>query len=172
MLLRLMDALSPWQRNFRPRVLLKLFSIFLVAGLNDYAFGSEADTYLANHCLRCHNESTQEGSLLDTTISMYGSGMAYGHSHGNANLPIVMAGGKRLGLSHGRHIDLNRANRDFTGYDVGADGQIKTSHYQLCSRPINGDARLSNLLLTVAQQMGVETHRFANSIRPLSEITT
>lgn len=113
-----------------------------------------------------------DGSLLDTTISMYGSGMAYGHSHGNANLPIVVAGGQKLGLRHGYHVDFNRAYRDFGGYDLGANGKLQTSHYQLCSRPINGDARLSNLLLTVAQRMGVETDQFADSVRPLSEITT
>src|SRR5207248_6837744 len=33
-----------------------------------------------------------EGSLLDQTMVLFGSGMSYGHSHGNANLPLVLAG--------------------------------------------------------------------------------
>src|ERR1700722_11144673 len=48
-----------------------------------------------------------DGPLLDTTMALYGSGMAYGHSHGNASLPIVLAGGSKLGLKHGRHVDFN-----------------------------------------------------------------
>ncbi len=35
--------------------------------------------------------------LLNTTMSLFGSGMCYGHSHGNANLPLVLAGGSDLG---------------------------------------------------------------------------
>jgi hypothetical protein len=31
-----------------------------------------------------------EGPLLDTSMVLFGSGMAYGHSHGNANLPLVL----------------------------------------------------------------------------------
>jgi hypothetical protein len=42
------------------------------------------------------------GPLLDTTTALYGGGMAYGHSHGNVNLPLVLAGGKALGIKHGR----------------------------------------------------------------------
>ena len=34
-------------------------------------------------------------SLLNSTMSLFGSGMSYGHSHGNANLPLVLAGGIR-----------------------------------------------------------------------------
>ncbi|MFZ9090935.1 MAG: DUF1552 domain-containing protein, partial [Planctomycetaceae bacterium] len=36
--------------------------------------------------------------LLGSTMSLFGSGMSYGHSHGNANLPLVLAGGADLGL--------------------------------------------------------------------------
>nr|WP_288944926.1 DUF1552 domain-containing protein [uncultured Marinobacter sp.] len=36
--------------------------------------------------------------LLDTTMALFGSGMAYGHSHGNANLPLVLAGGAGCGF--------------------------------------------------------------------------
>jgi len=100
--------------------------------------------------------------LLDTTVSLYGSGMAYGHSHGNANVPTLVAGGKKLGLKHGRHLDFNQGH--FGGYDL----TDHKAHYQLCSRPVNGDARISNLLLTLAQTMDIESESFADSINTVS----
>ena len=99
--------------------------------------------------------------LLDTTMALFGSGMAYGHSHGNANLPLVLAGGQSLGLRHGRHLDLNTGH--FEGYNL----EDHRHHYQLCSRPANSDGRMSNLLLTMAQKMGVETEHFGDSIASL-----
>jgi hypothetical protein len=101
--------------------------------------------------------------LLGTTMALFGSGMSYGHSHGNANLPLVLAGGSDLGLKHGQHLDFNRKARDFQGYALGADGALTTAHYQLCSRPANADAHMSNLLLLMAQRMGVETDQFGDS---------
>ncbi|MDF1816640.1 MAG: DUF1552 domain-containing protein, partial [Verrucomicrobiales bacterium] len=95
--------------------------------------------------------------LLDTTMSLFGSGMAYGHSHGNANLPLVLAGGSGCGLKHGQHLDLNQGH--FDGYNLDSPG----SHYRLCSRPANSDAHMSNLLLMMAQKMEVETDQFGDS---------
>jgi hypothetical protein len=101
--------------------------------------------------------------LLGSTMALFGSGMSYGHSHGNANLPLVLAGGSDLGLKHGSHLDLNRAAAGFEGYALGADGALTSAHYQLCSRPANSDAHMSNLLLLMAQRMGVEADRFGDS---------
>ena len=101
--------------------------------------------------------------LLGSTMALFGSGMSYGHSHGNANLPLVLAGGSDLGLKHGSHLDFNRKAPGFQGYALGADGALTTAHYQLCSRPVNSDAHLSNLLLLMAQRMGVETDTFGDS---------
>ena len=101
--------------------------------------------------------------LLDSTLSLFGSGMSYGHSHGNANLPLVLAGGSSLGLRHGTHLDFNRKATNFQGYTFGHDGALTTAHYQVCSRPVNTDARMSNLLLLMAQRMGVEIDRFGDS---------
>lgn len=102
-------------------------------------------------------------SLLGSTMSLFGSGMSYGHSHGNANLPLVLAGGSDLGLKHGQHLDFNAAAPGFQGYSLGADGALTTAHYQVCSRPVNTDAHMSNLLLLMAQRMGVETDKFGDS---------
>lgn len=95
--------------------------------------------------------------LLSSTMSLFGSGMSYGHSHGNANLPLVLAGGSDLGLKHGSHVDFNQGH--FDGYQLDEPGE----HYRLCSRPANPDAHMSNLLLMMAQRMGVETDTFGDS---------
>jgi hypothetical protein len=101
--------------------------------------------------------------MLGSTMALFGSGMCYGHSHGNANLPLVLAGGSDLGLKHGEHVDFNQKAKDFQGYPLGPDGTLTTAHYQLCSRPANGNAYMSNLLLLMAQRMGVEIERFGDS---------
>jgi hypothetical protein len=113
---------------------------------------------------RLSEAEDEEGPLLDSTIALYGSGMAYGHSHGNANVPTVVAGGRRLGLKHGRHIDFNRGH--FEGYDL----DDPRGHYQICSRPLDGDSRLSNLLLTLAQKMDIEAETFADSVGTISQL--
>jgi len=111
-------------------------------------------------------KSYKEGdeTLLDTTQVLWGSGMAYGHSHGNANLPLVLAGGKKLGLKHGKHVDFNLPKIE--KYDM--DNARK--HYGICSRPVDSDARLSNLLLTMVQRMDVEADAFSDSVSTLGEI--
>ena len=101
-------------------------------------------------------------SLLGSTMSLFGSGMSYGHSHGNANLPLVLAGGTDLGLKHGNHLDFNQGH--FDGYTLDKPGD----HYRLCSRPANTDAHMSNLLLLMAQKMGVETDQFGDSNKMIS----
>jgi hypothetical protein len=101
--------------------------------------------------------------LLGSTMALFGSGMCYGHSHGNANLPLVLAGGGNLGLKHGTHIDFNKAASSFEGYSLNPEGALTSAHYQICSRPVNSDAHMSNLLLLMAQRMGVETDKFGDS---------
>ena len=40
------------------------------------------------------------GTLIDTTLALYGSGLSsYGNSHGTTSLPLVLAGGASLGSS-------------------------------------------------------------------------
>ena len=101
--------------------------------------------------------------LLGSTMALFGSGMCYGHSHGNANLPLVLAGGSDLGLKHGGHLDFNRGAKGFNGYALDANGSLTTAHYHLCSRPANTDAHMSNLLLLMAQRMGVKADTFGDS---------
>jgi hypothetical protein len=84
------------------------------------------------------------GPLIETTMALYGSGMAYGHSHGNASLPIVLAGGTALGFKHGQRIDYN-LTKDFQGYD---------KHPGIYHSAVNSKAHFSNLLLTMAAEDG------------------
>ena len=102
-----------------------------------------------------------DGTLLDTTLALYGSGLSYGNSHGTTSLPLVLAGGAKLGLKHGAHVDYNQQIKEFKGYGQG----VGVYH-----RPVNTRAHFSNLLLTIAQKMGVETKAFADSNGVISEI--
>jgi len=102
-----------------------------------------------------------DGTLLDTTMALYGSGLSYGNSHGTTSLPLVLAGGAGLGLKHGAHVDYNRQIKEFKGYGQG----VGVYH-----SPVNTRAHFSNLLLTIAQRMGVETKAFADSNGVISEI--
>lgn len=45
-----------------------------------------------------------EGSLLDNSLFLYGSGMGNPNQHDHVNLPIIVAGGAAGGMVGGRHI--------------------------------------------------------------------
>jgi hypothetical protein len=106
----------------------------------------------------------EDETLLDRTMVLFGSGMSYGHSHGNANLPVVLAGGRGLGLKHGQHIDYNLPK--IQSYDAMSHGDF----LRLCFKPQDPQARLSNVLLTMLQKMEVEAETFVDSVGPVSEI--
>ena len=129
---------------------------------------TETDTFLIeqfSYLLDQLKAQQEDGAaLLDTTQVLWGSGMAYGHSHGNANLPLILAGGRALGYKHGQHVDFNLPK--IGAYNV-ADSQ---GHYKVCSRPVDSDARVSNLLLTMLQRTDVKAERFQDSVRPLTEL--
>ncbi len=129
---------------------------------------TETDTFLVEQFsyfldqLQKHEDVN--GSLLDTTQVLWGSGMAYGHSHGNANLPTILAGGKALGVKHGQHVDFNLPV--IGQYNVEQAGE----HYRICGRPVDSNARLSNLLLTMLHRMDVEAEQFQDSVGVVSEV--
>lgn len=105
-----------------------------------------------------------EETLLDRTMVLFGSGMSYGHSHGNANLPTVLAGGASFGLRHGQHIDYNLPK--IGRYDLANAG----GHYSICHTPVDGNARLSNLLLTMIHKMDVNAEQFIDSLAPIQQL--
>ena len=129
---------------------------------------TETDTFLIEQFsyfldqLKAQKE--EDRPLLDTTQVLWGSGMAYGHSHGNANLPTILAGGRALGYKHGQHVDFNLPK--IGKYNVADTG----GHYRICSRPVDENARLSNLLLTMLQRSDVKTEKFQDSLGPISKM--
>lgn len=76
-------------------------------------------------------EPNAEGSMLDHTVVLFGSGMGYGGTHSNRNLPIMVAGG---GFKHLGHIDTRSASG---------------SNMPLC-----------NLYVTLMQRFGIERDKF------------
>jgi hypothetical protein len=75
-----------------------------------------------------------EGTLLDSTTVLFGSGMGDGNRHTNTDLPIVLAGG---GFGSGQFKQLP------------AEGP--------------GKVPLCNLLLGIAHRMGVQADSFGTS---------
>jgi hypothetical protein len=49
-----------------------------------------------------------DGSLLDHSLLLYGSGMGNPNVHDHQNLPILVAGGAAGRMRGGRHINLNQ----------------------------------------------------------------
>ena len=49
-----------------------------------------------------------DGSLLDHSVYLYGSGMGNCSTHDHENLPILVAGGTGSGLKGGRHIRFEK----------------------------------------------------------------
>lgn len=74
-----------------------------------------------------------EGSLLDHSLYLYGSGMTNPNLHDHSNLPIVVAGGAGGGMKGGRHVRYEK--------------------------PLP----LANLHLTLLDKVGVHLDKFADS---------
>lgn len=92
-------------------------------------------------------KATDEGGqrMLDSTMVVYGSGMNSGErgDHSPKNLPLIVAGGKSLGLTHDQHL----------------------------AHDPDKHPPLSNLLLTTIQKMGVETDHFQDASGTLIGLT-
>jgi hypothetical protein len=80
-----------------------------------------------------------DGTLLDHTMVLFGSGMGNANAHVNNNLPIIVAGG---GFRHGEH----------RAFPPSGPGRVQ----------------LSNLYLSLLQRFGVETNRFGPSTGTLA----
>jgi hypothetical protein len=80
-----------------------------------------------------------DGTLLDSTITLFGSGTSDTHIH--KNYPLVLAGGGKLGLKHGRYLKYRE------------------------ERPMN------DLLLSIAHRFGIDCSSFGDSAGEVHEIT-
>jgi hypothetical protein len=91
-----------------------------------------------------HLKSTTEGdgTVLDRTLVVYGSGMnsGTGGDHSPKNLPLLVAGGSKLGVKLGRHLSFSPDKHP----------------------------PLANVLLSVAQKVGAETTQFADATGTLT----
>jgi hypothetical protein len=81
-----------------------------------------------------------DGSLLDHTILMYGTGMGDSDHHTPVNLPVVLAGGGCGQLAGGRHLEY----------------------------PAN--TPLMNLGLTILNKVGVEQKQVGDSTGLLTDL--
>ena len=61
-------------------------------------------TFFAEYLEKLNAIQEADGSLLDNTVLLYGSGMGNPSLHDHVNLPILVAGGKNTGMRGGRHI--------------------------------------------------------------------
>jgi hypothetical protein len=81
-----------------------------------------------------------DGSLLDNTVYLYGSGMGNPSLHDHENLPILVVGGRNYGMKGGRHIK----------YDKGTP--------------------LANLHLTLLDRVGVRLDSFGDSTGKIEDL--
>ena len=56
---------------------------------------------------KLHNSEQEGGSLLDSTMVLFGSNLGNASSHDTKNMPMLLAGG---GFDHGQHLAFDRAN--------------------------------------------------------------
>ena len=82
-------------------------------------------------------------SLLDSTMTLLGSGMSNANSHSNRDLPVLLAGG---GFKHGQHLHFARSGKQST---------------PLC-----------NLYLSMLQNFGLDVDRFNTSSGTLTGLET
>ncbi|GDY13607.1 hypothetical protein LBMAG53_24850 [Planctomycetota bacterium] len=123
----------------------------------NYAFLAKHDQWWIGHLDRFLGklQDTKEGdsTLLASTMVLYGSGMSW--THCPANLPILLAGGSRLGLKHGNHLRFNR-HKDAKGSPVK---DVKKDQTTLC-----------DLHRTISERMGVPAAGFGDSTKVIAEL--
>ena len=86
---------------------------------------------------RLRSTSDGDGSLLDHSAVLYGSGMSDGNLHSHTGLPVIVAGGRAAQINGGRHLK----NPVVAGTGIP-----------------NG-----NVLLTLGQKFGLELNQFGQS---------
>ena len=90
--------------------------------------------------VKLKNTPDEDGSLFDNTINLFGSGTSDTHIH--KNYPLVLAGGKNLGLKHGQYIKHKK------------------------------ELPMNNLLLSLSHCYGIDGDSFGDSSGELSAITS
>ena len=99
--------------------------------------------------------------MLDNSLLLFGS--ASSAFHLSRNYPLLLAGGKNMGFKHGQYINHAGANPQGGAWDGGREPWQKEISHE--------DQPLSNVFVTMLQQLGVETERFADSDGTVSQLT-
>jgi hypothetical protein len=110
--------------------------------------------------LRSTPEPMGEGSMLDNTLSLFGS--ASSAFHLSRNYPLILAGGKNFGFRHGQYV--NHAGLNFQG------GPWLGSREPWQDEAKGEDLPLSNLYLTMLRRLGVEVDAFADSTGVVEQV--
>ena len=98
-------------------------------------------------------EPAGEGTMLDNSLVFFGS--ASSAFHLSRNYPLILAGGKNMGVQHGRYINRAGSNPQGGAWDGGREP------WQ--NKATNEDVPLSNLFVSMLQRLGVETESFSDS---------
>lgn len=106
-------------------------------------------------------EPAGEGSMLDNTVLLFGS--ASSAFHLSRNYPLILAGGRNMGLEHGRYINHAGAQAYRGGWKPG-DPEPWTK------QATQEDLPLSNLFVSMLHRLGVETEVFGDSTGKLDVV--
>jgi len=87
---------------------------------------------------RLASAEEEDGTVLDHSTILYGSSNS--QTHNNTNYPLVLAGGQKLGLQHGRYLKFG------------------------------SEVPLSNLFVTLLNSLDVPSKKFSDSIGEMSEV--
>ena len=98
-------------------------------------------TLFAHFLDKLRSTADGEGTLLDHVMILYGSALSEGNRHDIHNLPLLLAGGGAGRLKSGRHVKYPK------------------------------ETRLSNLHVTLLNNLGVPTEHFGDSTGELGEIS-
>jgi hypothetical protein len=106
-----------------------------VLGLRDELFSA----CVARLMDRLRATSAKDGTLLDHTVILFGGAQV--SSHSGKSFPLLLAGGRKLGLKHGQHLK-----------------------WPTDARPA------SDLYLTILQRLGCPVSAFKESAAPITEV--
>lgn len=111
--------------------------------------------------LKATPEPAGEGSMLDNTLLLFGS--ASSAFHLSRNYPLVLAGGKSLGFKHGQYVNSAGIGAYRGGWAPGDTEPWKLEAAQ-------EDQPLTNVFVTMLQQLGVQTDSFAGATGSFSDL--
>ncbi len=90
---------------------------------------------------RLKNTPDGDGTLLDHSMILYGSSISDGNAHTHHDLPLVLAGGKTVGMGGGYHIRYKE------------------------------ETRMNNLLVTMLDKAGVRAEKLGDATGPLDQLS-